>query len=231
LLGPDEDRPRGRSGRRESLLEDTAAYWQEWVRSSRFRSSGRMRSIRGRHHLEAQRVRDTGAIIAAVTTVDSRGTRGAGATGTTATAGCATPISWINGPQSAERHADDGALPDLHLGTSSPTGKPGVSSPRMGSAGTRSPTNRNGFPPRVPRPWGRSDRESGVPAGPARCLRLGHPGRHPCVLPTAGDCSGEMRSCPSARSTRGPRGAKLFDQPDAGIWELRGAARVPRRRA
>jgi hypothetical protein len=81
----------GRTGRR--FAEETAAYWREWVRYLAIPFEWQEAVIRAAITLKLNAYDDTGAIVAAMTTSIPEAA-GSGATGTTATAGCATAISW-----------------------------------------------------------------------------------------------------------------------------------------
>ena len=112
-------------------------------------------------------------------------------------------------PQPTRRDADDGALPELHR------------QPRCGRRG-RAPAarvrdQRTGRPrgagdrraPRLSRDGPGADRQSGIPAGPARRLRLRHPGRHSCVLRPAAASTGRRDPVPSPRAAGRVRGSAL----------------------
>ena len=93
LLGADETvhEAVGEVGRR--FLEETAQYWREWVRSLGIPFEWQEAVIRAAITLKLNAYDDTGAIVAAMTTSIPEAPA-AGATGITATAGCATAISW-----------------------------------------------------------------------------------------------------------------------------------------
>jgi hypothetical protein len=96
VLGPDEPLARSIDGYVEEALGRTLDYWREWVRYLAIPLEWQDAVIRSRDHPQAQRqYEDTGAIIAAMTTSIPEAA-GSPATGTTATAGCATATSWCN---------------------------------------------------------------------------------------------------------------------------------------
>ena len=70
--------------------------------------------------------------------------------------------------------------------------------------------------PRLSRHGARAGRQSGVPAGAARRVRLGHPGRHPRVFRPPAGPSGRRGRCSTAWRRSASARRAVFDQPDAG---------------
>jgi GH15 family glucan-1,4-alpha-glucosidase len=92
-LGPDEPFPADVLTDAEAQLAETSAYWREWVRTLAVPLEWQEPVIRAAITLKLCAYEETGAIVAALTTSLPR-RRGRGATGTTATAGSATPTTW-----------------------------------------------------------------------------------------------------------------------------------------
>jgi Glycosyl hydrolases family 15/Domain of unknown function (DUF5911) len=68
LLGPDEDVPGGAAKAGITLLERTAAWWRDWVRSLTIPEESRDAVIRAAITLQLNVAHETGAVIAAMTT-------------------------------------------------------------------------------------------------------------------------------------------------------------------
>ena len=76
----------------ERFLERTLDYWRRWVKGSRVPRDYQSEVIRSALALKLHQYEDTGALLAATTTSLPEHP-GSGRTGTTASAGCATPTS------------------------------------------------------------------------------------------------------------------------------------------
>ena len=76
------------------FLGATLTYWQEWVRTLAVPADWQEAVIRSAITLKLCTYEDTGAVLAALTTSIPGSRRTARATGTIATAGCATATSW-----------------------------------------------------------------------------------------------------------------------------------------
>ena len=92
ILGPDETLQGSVPEVARRFLEQTVDYWQDWVRDLSIPFEWQEEIIRAAITLKLAAYDDTGAIVAAPTTSIPEAPA-AGATGITATAGCATRIS------------------------------------------------------------------------------------------------------------------------------------------
>jgi hypothetical protein len=93
ILGPDETLASGIEDTARAFEQDTASYWRSWTRALSLPLEWQDAVIRAAITLKLSLFEDTGAIVAAMTTSIPEAPTAA-ATGTTATAGCATPSSW-----------------------------------------------------------------------------------------------------------------------------------------
>ena len=223
LLGPDETLPTAVAEVGRRFIEETRAYWRDWVRRLAIPFEWQAAVIRAAITLQQNAFDDTGAIVAAMTTsipeapdsgrnwdyrycwlrdgyfvVDALNRLGATDT-------MERYLGYIvNIAAGSRRRAAAARLPDQRRRG-------------PGRGGRRQPA-------RATAAWGRCASAT-TPTG--RCsttstARRSSPRR--TSSSTSGWRSAATRRCSSASKPLGRRAVAVFDQPDAGLWELRGRA-------
>jgi hypothetical protein len=94
FLGPDEGFDADIGSTCERMLRETTAYWMTWVRGLAIPLEWQDGGDPRRHHPEALRARGNRRDRRGDDHLDPRTFRQPAATGTIATAGCATPTTW-----------------------------------------------------------------------------------------------------------------------------------------
>ena len=182
--------------------------------------------IRAAITLQAQRVRGHGRHHRGDDDLDSRSRRSAAATGTIAICWLRDAYFVVNALNrlGATRTMERYLRYILNIVAGAPTAR--CSSRCTASAAARPRGARSRLRCRLSRHGPGARRQPGLPAGAARRVRLGDPGGDPGLLRPAPGPRAATRSLFHRLEALGERAARLFDQPDAGIWELRGTPRV-----
>jgi GH15 family glucan-1,4-alpha-glucosidase len=224
MLGPDETVQEGVGDTGARFLAETAAYWQEWTRSLAIPFEWQDAVIRAAITLQLNVFEDTGAIIAALTTSIPEA---AGTGRTWDYRFCwlrdayfvINALNRLGATQTMERYL--GYILNIVA-----DGSAGALQPLYGITGHRSveervigslPGYRGMGPVRVGNEAYRQVQHDVYGAAILAATHVFFDRR----LVRRGDEALFRRLEPL-----GERAAKLFDQPDAGPWELRGAARV-----
>ena len=220
VLGPDETLNTSVESFAREASTAPLSTGSAWTRSLSIPFEWQDAVIRAAITLKLCQYEGTGAIVAALTTSIPEGRRIADETGTTATAGCATPRSWFGRSTSS--------APPRAWRSSSATSTP---SPRASARCSRSTAStsraaldevRGDEPPGIPIHGPGAQRQPGVATETARCLRQRRHGLHaPCSSTSA---SPPPVTAPPSSSSNAPArlAYRLYDQPDAGLWEFRG---------
>ena len=226
LLGPDETVPSavGEVGRR--FIEETIALLARLGAPARdpVRMAGRG-DPRG-DHAAAERLRRHRRDRRRDDDVDSRGRRSRPQLGLPLLL-AARRLFRRRRAEPAGRDRDDGALPRLHRRHRRRRAATGRCSRSTASTATpRSTSEIVDVAARLSRHGAGAGRQRRLPAGAARRLRLGGPRGHARVLRRAAGRSAATPRCSSGSKPSAGGRSRCYDQPDAGLWELRGSMRV-----
>ena len=216
-----DDRGPATGSWRSPFLDSTRDYWDDWARSLAIPFEWQEAVIRSAITLKLCQYEDTGAIVAALTTSipESADTV---ATGITATAGCATAfvVRALN-RLGATRTMEEYIRYIFNLVAAATT----TSQPLYGIGFEAS--WRSGSKPSLPAiaAWARCARQPRLAAEAARRVRQRGAGVDAAVLRPAPAHPGDAELFERLeRSASAP--SRCIDQPDAGLWEFRGRARV-----
>ena len=223
------DRARRRRRRRAALLRGDRALLARVGRArSRIPFEWQDAVIRAAITLKLNVFEDTGAIIAAMTTSIPEAP-GSGRNWDYRYCWLRDAYFVVNALNRLGRDALDGALPGLH--PQHRRRRHEMRARRLQPVYTVSgrsvtPERDGGLAAGISRHGAGASRQPGIRAGAARRVRLGHSGRDPRVLRPAAGATREIEALFRRLEPLGEHAAAVFDQPDAGIWELRGTARV-----
>ena len=220
FLGPDEPFQGEVLSTANGMLQDTAAYWREWVRTlarpPRLAGGGDPR----RHHPEAVRLRGDRRDRRRPDHLDPRSAGQRAATGTTATAGSATPTTWSR-PSTGWARSISWKTTWGICATSSTPPTAAISSRSMASALSRSSPSASSTT--LPGYRGMGP----VRVGNQAHEHVQHDVYGQIVLSNVQAFFDERLLRPATHEDFevlervGERAFALHDKPDAGLWELR----------
>ncbi len=172
VLGQDETLQNSAGEVFRRFLDDTAAYWRDWVRDLAIPFEWQERIIRAAITLKLNAYEDTGAIVAAVTTSIPESLRQRPQLGLPLLL-AARRLLRRERAQPPERNADDGALPGLHRQRRGRRRRPRPAARLCDQRQGRNRRARGGHAARLPRNGAGARRQPGVPADPERRVRRG----------------------------------------------------------
>ena len=224
FLGPDETVPSAVDEIGRRFVEETIKYWHDWVRRLAIPFEWQAAVIRAAITLQLNAYDDTGAIVAAMTTL---GPRGAGSSRNWDYRYCwlrdgyfvVDALNRLGATETMESYL--GYIVGI-VAASGELAAAGLSHQRR----FRARRGNREIAARLSRHGTGADRQRRLPAGAARRLRLRGPRVHARLLRRAADQERRRRALRAARNARPAARSPCTTKPDAGLWELRGSLRV-----
>ena len=224
FFGSDEPLRSEADATAREFLDKTTDYWRDWVRSLSIPFDWQEAVIRAAITLKLCNFEETGAIVAALTTSIPE------APGTQRN----WDYRYLLAARRLFRHpraqpprhdADDGGVSHLHHQHRRRCRRQSATrrTCRRSSASPARPTSRSARRPRSPAiaAWVRSGSATPPNADPERRLRQHHPRLDARLLRPTPDPAGQPAPCSVTSNGWDSRAIDVFDQPDAGPWELR----------